>query len=127
MTSLACGKDFADFIAIFCWFYKQDLKRLSGLGQFLHPYRHILTHALLEGIAESGVVVEAAILSQAPDDDVLLGSDGPTVEADEMVDAQTVDIGIVSSPLPGEIPTEVEAVGTDNRGKLMDGQVVLQV
>ena len=94
---------------------------------FLYPRRHILPHARLEGIAESCVVAEAAILSQAPDGDVLLGSDGPTVEADEMVDAQTVDIGIVSSPLPGEIPTEVEAVGTDSRGKLMDGQVVLQV
>ena len=85
---------------------------------FLYPRRHILPHALLEGIAESCVVAEAAILSQAPDGDVLLGSDGPTVEADEMVDAQTIDIGVVSSSLPGERLAEIETVCTNRFSEL---------
>ena len=94
---------------------------------FLYPRRHVLSHALLEGIAESGVVAVAAVLGQFPDGAPLLSSDGLAVEADEMVDAQTVDVGIVGGSLPREILAEIVAVGANSRGELVDGQVVLQV
>ena len=50
-----------------------------------------------------------------------------TIETDEMIDTQIVDIGIVSSVLTGEILTEIGAVSTNSLSKLRNGQVVLQV
>ena len=50
-----------------------------------------------------------------------------TIETDEMIDTQIVDIGIVSSALTGEILTEIGAVSTNSLSKLRNGQVVLQV
>jgi|GEM_PF-5559102 len=49
------------------------------------------------------------------------------VEIDEVLDAQTIDIGIVSDALRSEIPAEIEAVGTNQLGKLIGGNVVLQI
>ena len=49
------------------------------------------------------------------------------VETDEVLDAQTIDIGIVSDALRSEIPAEIEAVGTNQFGKLIGGNVVLQI
>ena len=50
-----------------------------------------------------------------------------TIESLEMMDAQVVDIGIISDALSGEILAEIEAVGTNGFSKLCDAQVVLQI
>ena len=94
---------------------------------FLHPCRHILPHALLEGIAEGGVVAVAAVLSQLLCSDRPLNGHSLSVETYEMVDTQIVDIGIVSRSPAGEILAEIAAVGTNSYGELMNGQVVLQI
>ena len=58
---------------------------------------------------------------------MVLGSEGFVIETDEMLDAQPVDIGIVGDTLPGEVLTEIVAVGAYGLCKLRDGQVVLQI
>ena len=94
---------------------------------FVCPRCHSLSHALLEGVAKGAVTAEAALVGQ------LLGCEGAlrtgslAIETDEMVNAQIVDIGIVSHALTGEILAEVESVGTNNLGQLGKGQVMLQV
>ena len=81
----------------------------------------------LKGGAEGAIAVEAALLGK---------HDGRCgwhrililmVEADEMLDAQTVDIGIIGDALLGKVGTEVGAVGTDDDSKLLQGKVMLQV
>ena len=44
-----------------------------------------------------------------------------------MLDAQPVDIGIVSDTLRGKVLAEVRAVNANQCGKLGDGDVVLQI
>ena len=44
-----------------------------------------------------------------------------------MLDAQSVDIGIVSHAPTGEILTQIETVGSDSLCKLGNGNVVLQI
>ena len=63
----------------------------------------------------------------------LLGSEGAAfgksqaIEILEMVNAQIVDVGIVSDALSREVLAEIESVGANGFGKLGDVQVVLQV
>ena len=57
--------------------------------------------------------------------DGTLGIDSLAIETDEMIDAQIVDIVIISRTLTGEILTEIETVGTNSFGKLEKGEVVL--
>jgi len=66
---------------------------------FAHPGGYGLTHALGEGTAEGAVAAEAAILSQLLGTSGLSVSGGTLVEADEMVDAQVVDISVVGDAL----------------------------
>ena len=91
------------------------------------PFSHYQPHALFEGGIEGAVTSVAAVFSQLLNGEVAVGSNGFTIEADEMIDAKIVDISIIIHALAGEILTEVEAVGTNNLGKLGNGQVVLQV
>ena len=49
------------------------------------------------------------------------------VAADEVVDAQVVDIGVVGDALAGEILAEIEAVGANSLSQLVQRQVMLQV
>ena len=63
----------------------------------------------------------------------LLGTDGLSASGefliafDEVVDAQVVDIGIVSDALTREVLAEVVAVGANGLSQLLHGEVVLQV
>ena len=93
----------------------------------VHPDCHGLPHALLEGEAEGAVAPVAAVVSQLFGGEGTLGSDSLTIETDEMINAQVVDIGIVCRFLTGEILAKIETVGTNGLCKLGDGQVVLQV
>ena len=65
----------------------------------MHPRRHALTRALFEGIAERAVVAETAIQGQLLERELLAVSDSLLVAADEIVDAQAVDVGIVCDAL----------------------------
>ena len=101
--------------------------RCSFLVHIAHPGCHGLSHALLEGETEGAVTPIATVAGQLLRSVGLLGCNGLTVVADEVLNAEVVDIGIVGDALSGEIAAEIEAVGTNGLGKLRKGQVVLQV
>ena len=92
-----------------------------------HPRGDALASALLEGEAEGAVAAVAAFAGQLLGNDGLSGSDYLLVAADEVVDAQVVDIGVVGDALTGEILAEIEAVGANSLGQLVQRQVMLQV
>ena len=92
-------------------------KKLLALA--LHPGLYALAHALGEGAAEGAVTAEAALLGQLLGNDILTGSNALLIETDEVVDAQTVDIGVVGDALSRKILTEVRAVGADDLRQLL--------
>ena len=49
------------------------------------------------------------------------------VELNKMLDAQSVDVGIVSEPLHGKVLAEVGAVDANRCGELGKRDVVLQI
>ena len=49
------------------------------------------------------------------------------VEIDKMLNAQTVDIGIVSQALTGEMLAQIETVGSNSSCELGKSKVVLQI
>ena len=69
------------------------------LDCFAHPSRYALTCTLLEGEAEGAVATVATVAGQLLGDDGLSGSSKFLVAADEVVDAQIINIGIVSDAL----------------------------
>ena len=69
------------------------------LGRFAHPGGYRLTHTLFEGQAEGAVAVVTAFVGQLLDGERLLSLDNLLIAADEVVDAQIVDIGIVCNAL----------------------------
>ena len=93
----------------------------------LHPIRHSLSRLLFEGIAERAVNMETTLYGQLLSSEGLLSSDSLTIEPDEMLDAQIVDIGIVIDVLTGEILAEIDAIGANQHGKLRNGNVMLQI
>ena len=94
---------------------------------FAHPRCDALPHALHESTAEGAVAAETAFLGKLLGTDGLLGSNNFLVAADEMVDAQIVDITVVSDALTREILAEIEAVRTDGLSQLLQREVVLQI
>jgi hypothetical protein len=113
--------DFGTFLAYF------GTLRLPQPFMCFHPGSHWLSHFALECTAKGIIVMEATLVGQ------LLGSERTMIanrlmkEADEMIDAQVVDIGIVSHAYSSEILTEIETVSANSFGKLEKAQVVLQV
>ena len=97
------------------------------IGGMAHPGCDRLAHALLERKAEGAIAAITAVDGQLLGRERTLGSDCLAIEADEMIDAQTIDIGIVGGVLAREILAEIGAVGTYLLGKLGHGQVVQQV
>ena len=77
------------------------------LIRIVHPLSHVLTHSLLENTPESVVTSEATFDCQ------LLGcvgsmcSDSIMIETYKKIDAQIVDIIIVSRALIGEILAKI--------------------
>ena len=92
-----------------------------------HPRGDALPHALLKGVAEGAVAAVAAVVGQLLGGERLARGDGLMVAADEVLDAQAVDVGIVCEPLLGEESAQVGVVGADSLGELRQGEVVLQV
>ena len=66
-------------------------------------------------------------MSQLLDRYRLMASDSLMVETDEMLDAQSVDVDIISRALTGEMLTQIETVGSNNLSKLREGDVILQI
>ena len=93
----------------------------------MHPCRHALACALLEGQAEGAVAAVATFAGQLLGDNRLSSCGDLLIAADEMVDAQIVDIRIVSDALTREILAEIGAIGANGLGQLLQGEVVLQV
>ena len=91
-----------------------------------YPGRDRLTHHTLEDIAKRAVTLESTLIGQLLSGEGTLGGGSLTIEIGEMMDAQIVDIGIVSDALTGEILPEISSVGTNSSTKLCKGQVVLQ-
>ena len=79
-----------------------------------HPGRDRLTHYMLEDVPESAVASVAAFVSQLLCCDGTLVSDCLAIKTDEMIDAQFVNVGIVSDAPTGEIPAKISAVGTNS-------------
>lgn len=115
---------FADFAIIFADF---STLGLSPPLLSLNPTRHGLPHLLFKGIAERTVLLETTLRSQLLSGERLFYSHGLAIKANEMVDAQIVDIGIIGHSLSREILAEIEAVGTHGGGELVNSQVVLQI
>ena len=115
---------FACFLAKRIRRAKKNL-RLWLFGRVAHPGCHGLSHSLLEGKAEGAVAPIAAVAGQ------VLGCDGLprfsrlAIETHKVLDTQTIDIGIIRDALLGKIGTQIGAVGTDGRGKLLQREVVL--
>ena len=85
----------------------------------MHPCGHVLTHALFEGKAEGAVAAVTTFAGQLLDNDGLPSGGSLAIEVHEVIDAQVVDISIVSDALTGEILAEIEAVGANSLGQLL--------
>ena len=85
----------------------------------MHPGGDGLARALLEGQAESAVAAVTAFVGQLLDGEGQLGTGYLLVTADEIVDAQIINIGIVSDALTGEIMAEIAAVGAKGLSQLL--------
>ena len=88
-------------------------------NRIVHPDGYALACTLLEGKAEGAVAAETAFLGQFLGDDGLFGSGNLLVAADEVVDAQVIDIAVVGDALTGEIQAEVGTVGANGLGQLL--------
>ena len=86
-----------------------------------------MSRALFEGEIEGAVTPVAAVVSQFLDSEGAVGSYCFAVEANEMIDAEIIDICVIIHLLAGVILTEIVTVCTDSLGKLGKGQVVLQI
>ena len=93
----------------------------------MHPGGDGRSHDLLEDGAECAVAAVTALVGQLLGYHWLAGSDCLMVELDEVLDTQTVDVGIVGGTLRGKVLTEIDTVGAYQFGELGSGYVVLQV
>ena len=79
------------------------------------------SHNPLKGITECVVIAETTLVGQLLGGNRLMFCNCLTVEVDEVLDAQTVDVPIVSDALRGKILAEIGAVGANQFGKLDNG------
>ena len=92
-----------------------------------HPRRDRLAHALLEGYSKSAIASETALLGQLLSGEGTIGGDSITIESDKVLDAQAVDIGIVSRVMLREVLAEVSMIGADGPAEIVEFEVVLQI
>ena len=69
---------------------------LLSLTRSLDPSRHSVSHLAFEDFTKGAVAVETTLLSQLPGRKRTMTINSLVIEADKMIDAQTIDIGIVS-------------------------------
>ena len=89
------------------------------------PSSHRLSRFALEGTTKGVVTAETTLLCQLHDGERSMSSNSLAIDADEVIDTQIVNIGIISRILTGEILAEIEPVGTNSFGKLRKVQVML--
>ena len=97
------------------------------LCHITHPLRCCHSHALLEGGVKCTITAEAALIGQLLHRYRLMGCVCFLVEVNEVLNAQTVDVGIVGGALLGKVLTEIDTVDAYLYGKLREGHVVLQI
>ena len=97
------------------------------MAHLAHPRGDRLAHALLEGEAEGAVAAVATAAEQLLRGGIMVGCHLFLVETAEVVDAQLVDVGVVSGVQTGEVLAEVGAVGAQSLRQLVDGEITLQV
>ena len=95
------------------------------LRNVTHPLCRVHSHCLFKSSTECIVIAETTLKGQLLGGEGTFGSDSFTIETDEMIDAQIIDIGIISRALTGEISAEIGTVGTNSFGKLEKSKVVL--
>ena len=93
----------------------------------VHPGRNGGPHVLLERGAEGAVAVEPALESELLGGEGALVCHGLMIQADEVADAQPVDVGVVRDALLGEVLAQIVAVRADGLGQIGQGEVMLQV
>ena len=101
--------------------------KASLFRRAVHPGGNGRSHDLLEDGAECAVAAETALVGQLLGYHWLAGSDCLMVELDEVLDTQTVDVGIVGGTLRGKVLTEIDTVGVHLFGEFGSGNVVLQI
>ena len=97
------------------------------LSNTTHPLCCSHSHCLLEGGAECAITAEATLIGELLGYYRLMGSESFIVEFDEVLDAQTVDVGIVGNTLHGKVLTEIDTISTNQLGELGYGNVMLQI
>ena len=95
------------------------------LFNITHPLHDRLAHTLLEGYCKSAIAPETALLSQLLSGEGTIGGDSLTIESDKVLDAQAVDIGIVSRVMLREVLAEVSTIGADGPAEIVEFEVVL--
>ena len=95
--------------------------------QTLHPCGDGLAVELFEGRGEGAVAAESALLGKVSGGDGKIRTDTFLIAPHEVVNAQAIDISIVSDALLGEIVTQIGAVGADGQGELLQSDVVPQI
>ena len=91
------------------------------------PLRGRHTFVLSESRRERAIAAEARLIAQSQGRNIAVSGNGLLVEAHEMLDAQSVDIGIIRDALLGKITAKIGAVGTQCVSELLQRQVVLQI
>ena len=86
---------------------------MGVLFNITHPLHDRLAHTLLESCSKSAIAPETALLSQLLSGEGTIGGDSLTIESDKVLDAQAVDIGIVSRVMLREVLAEVSTIGAD--------------
>ena len=86
-----------------------------------------MAHTLLKNNTKGAVAAVTAFAGKLLRGEGLLSAGNLLVAADEVVDAQVIDIAVVGDALTGEIQAEVGTVGANGLGQLLQREVVLQV
>ena len=107
---------------------KNHFRWFEGLlGSVTHPRRDRLTHALLEGYGKSAITPETALLGQLLGSERAPGNGSLLVEAHKVLDAKTIDIGVISGVLTCKILAEIITIGSDGLAELTERDVLAQV
>ena len=91
----------------------------------LHPLRCSHSPDLFEGCIQCAVITETAVVGQLLGAYWLMSCDSLMVKVNEVLDAQTIDVSIVSDSLQSKVFAEVGTVDANQCGELGKRDVVL--
>ena len=90
-----------------------------------HPCGDSIAHIFLEGNTEGAITIEATLFGELHGCKGLRRSDAFVIQANEMFNAQTVNVSIVGNLLLSKVTAEISAVGTKGSGKLLQSKIML--